>query len=95
MYVVCPVPPYILPIAVPFQVPVAIVPNVVIVFCPTYEAEIWISFAFTVIPEPAIAFIVLPVFVKPVPALIWPAPENCENVKSVEPKVGVPLCVAT
>ena len=34
---------------------------------------------------------VLPVFVKALPALICPAPENWLNVMSVVPKVGVPL----
>ena len=38
---------------------------------------------------------VLPVFDKAAPALIWPAPENWAKVISDEPKVGVPLWVAT
>jgi len=38
---------------------------------------------------------VLPVLVKPAPAAICPAPENCSNVMFVVPSVGVPLCVAT
>jgi hypothetical protein len=41
------------------------------------------------------ASIVLPVFVKPLPAEICPAPENWSNVISSVPSVGVPLCVAT
>ena len=39
--------------------------------------------------------IVLPVFVKPAPAEIWPAPENCSKVILVVPSVGVPFVVRT
>ena len=75
-----PVPPEVAAIAVPVHVPVVIVPKVVIVDCPTYDDEMSIAFAETeilfVVPTTSI---VLPVFVKPLPALICPAPENCSN----------------
>ena len=49
---------------------------------------------------PPTAFIVFPDFVKPSPAIICPAPENCDTVNSVLHKValfnvGVPSCVNT
>jgi len=41
----------------------------------------------TVIPSPLPIFNVLPVLVKPAPATICPAPENCSNSKLVVPNV--------
>ena len=39
--------------------------------------------------------IVLPVFVRPAPATIWPAPLNCTKVRLVVPNVIVPSVVST
>ena len=51
------------------------------------------SFALATIPSPPTAFSVLPDFVKPVPAVIWPEPENCVKVRSVVPTVISSLVV--
>ena len=72
-----PVPPYVGPISDPCQVPVPIVPRVVMDVCPTYAAEISTESVFTVIllavPTTSYAF---PFCIRPAPAVAADAPEN-------------------
>ena len=64
--------------------------------CPGYVDLITISSLDIASVESSTATLkVLPDLVKPSPALIWPAPENCSTVMLVVPNVGVPLCVNT
>ena len=47
----------------------------------------------TVIPVPAPTLRVLPLFVRPSPATIWPRPVNCVKTSSVVPMVTAPSVV--
>ena len=57
VYVVCPVPPYATPTVVPFHVPVAMVPRVVIEDCPTYVAAMS-TVGFDAVPPTEMRFVV-------------------------------------
>src|SRR5262245_60549213 len=80
--VVAPVPPRLTAMVVAFQVPVAIVPSVVMLAWPTYPLSMSTLSAFTkILPAVPITSSVEPVLVKPAPAPAPdPAPENCVQV---------------
>ena len=58
-----------------------------IAVCPAHAVLIRTSSLTIEIPVPTLTASVLEVFVSPSPAVICPAPENCENSTAVEPKV--------